>query len=178
MPYISPVEYEKATEEQRARYDQQIELHGAITNMKRTLLHAPKAFDTYMQWYDLADLVKAFTGERAMLLFSYAISEGNRCMVCGTFFRKIFIDAGDDPDDPQLNDEEALLVDLGISIAEDPHNIDPAIYEMLKVRYSDEQIVLLFSFAGMMVATNLFNTIAKVDLDEAFYEYRRTRPYD
>jgi len=178
MPYIPMTEYESAGEEVRARYDDQIAKYGRITNMKRTLLHAPKAFDVYMQWYALAEMCEEFIGKRALALFSYAISEGNRCLVCGTFFRKILLDSGDDPDNPELNDDESLLMDLGFSISEDPHNIDPGLYAALAERYSDAQRVLLLAFAGMMAATNLFNTIAKVDLDEVLYEYRRTRPYE
>jgi alkylhydroperoxidase family enzyme len=160
----------------RLRYDAQIAAHGRVTNMKRTLLHNTKAFDVYMEWYPLADLVGEFVGRRALALYSYAISEGNRCLVCGTFFRKILIDSGDDPDRPDLSEAEQLLMELGFSISEDPHNIDPDIYARLKERYTTEQIVLLFAFAGIMAATNLFNTVAKVDLDSVLYAYRKTGP--
>ncbi len=172
-PYIPMTEYESADEAVRARYDDQIARHGRITNMKRTLLHNIKAFDVYMEWYPLADLCKEFIGERALSLYAYAISEGNRCLVCGTFFRKILIDSGDDPDAPVLSEEENLLMELGFSVSEDPHNLDPDLYTALRERYSDEQLVLLFAFAGMMAATNLFNTIAKVPLDEVLYEYKK-----
>jgi len=178
MDFIPMTEYEGASEAVRARYDGQIAKHGRITNMKRTLLHNVKAFDVFMEWYPLADLCKAFVGERALSLYAYAISEGNRCLVCGTFFRKILIDSGDDPDNPVLSEEENLLMELGFSIAEDPHNIDPDIYAQLRERYDDEQRTLLFAFAGIMAATNLFNTAARVPLDEVLYEYRKTKPTD
>ncbi|MCL2495040.1 MAG: hypothetical protein FWE98_05225 [Oscillospiraceae bacterium] len=174
MDFIPMTSYETADEAVRARYDDQIAKYGRITNMKRTLLHSVKAFDVFMEWYPLADLCKEFIGERALSLYAYAISEGNRCLVCGTFFRKILIDSGDDPDSPILSEEENLLMELGFSIAEDPHNIDPDIYASLKERYSDEQLVLLFAFAGIMAATNLFNTAAQVPLDEVLYGYRKT----
>jgi len=167
-------DYEGASDPVRARYDGQIAQHGRITNMKRTLLHSIKSFDVFMEWYPMADLCKEFIGERALSLYAYAISEGNRCLVCGTFFRKILIDSGDDPDNPALSEEESLLMELGFSISEDPHNIDPDIYTALRARYNEEQLVLLFAFAGIMTATNLFNTAAQVPLDEVLYEYRKT----
>ena len=37
---------------------------------------------------------------------------------------------------------------------------------------SSEQIVTIIAFAGIMYATNLFNTVAKVDLDEVLYDFR------
>ncbi|MDR2647981.1 MAG: hypothetical protein LBB67_07675 [Oscillospiraceae bacterium] len=176
MSYLSMTEYETAAEAVRARYEDQIAKHGRVTNMKRTLLHNTKSFDVYMEWYALADLLSDFISDRAVSLYSYAISVGNRCLVCSTFFRKILIDTGDDPENPNLNDEEQLLMEFGFSISEDPHNIDPAIYDQLKARYSEEQIVLLISFAGIMAATNLFNTVAKVPLDEVLYQYRKNSP--
>ena len=176
--FIPMTEYENSSDPVRARYDDQIAKHGRITNMKRTLLHNVKAFDVFMEWYPMADLCKAFIGERALSLYAYAISEGNRCLVCGTFFRKILIDSGDDPDAPVLSEEENLLMELGFSIAEDPHNIDPDTYAALKERYNDEQLVLLFAFAGIMAATNLFNTAAQVPLDEVLYGYRKTGATD
>ena len=178
MDFIPMTSYENSNEDVRTRYDDQIARHGRITNMKRTLLHNVKSFDVFMEWYPMADLCKEFIGERALALYAYAISEGNRCLVCGTFFRKILIDSGDDPDNPLLSEEEHLLMELGFSISEDPHNIDPEIYAQLKEKYNDEQRVLLFAFAGMMTATNLFNTAAKVPLDEVLYEYRKTKPTD
>ena len=178
MDFIPMTEYESANEEVKSRYDDQIAKHGRITNMKRTLLHNVKAFDVFMEWYPLADLCKEFIGERALSLYAYAISEGNRCLVCGTFFRKILIDSGDDPDCPVLSEEENLLMELGFSIAEDPHNIDPDIYAQLEEKYTDGQRVLLFAFAGIMAATNLFNTAAKVPLDEVLYKYQGKRPRD
>jgi len=172
--YIPMTEYDSANDEVKKRYDAQIAKHGRITNMKRTLLHNTKAFDIYMEWYTLAGLLEEFLTPRAVSLYSYAISEGNRCLVCGTFFRKILIDSGDDPDNPLLSEEERMLMELGFSVSEDPHNIDPDLYKALREHYNEEQLVLLTAFAGMMAATNLFNTVAQVPLDEVLYEYRRT----
>jgi hypothetical protein len=38
--------------------------------------------------------------------------------------------------------------------------------------------VLLLAFTGIMAATNLFNTIAKVPLDEALYNYTKKEPFN
>lgn len=175
MSYLPMTEYETASPEVRAEYDDQIAKHGRITNMKRTLLHNVPAFKAYMEWYTLYDEIQPFLGDRALQLFSYAISEGNDCLICSTFFRQILIDAGDDPDHPVLSDTEQLLFDFGRQICKDPHHISPEIYDKLKEKFSDEQIVLLISFAGIMYATNLFNTVAKVPLDSILYDYRKNK---
>lgn len=165
-------DYETAGSEAREQYDDQIEKHGRITNMKRTLLHSVPAFNAYMEWYTLRDLMAPFLGERAISVFSHAISTGNDCLICSTFFRKILIDAGDDPDDLELSDVEKLLFDFGRAVAQSPHSVPEDIYDRLRELFTDEQLVLIISFAGIMAATNLFNTVAKVPLDEVLYGYR------
>lgn len=172
MSYIPMTEYDSSPEEVKKEYDDQISKHGRITNMKRTLLHNLPSFKAYMEWYTLYDELIPVLGERALSIFSYAISTGNDCLVCGSFFTKILEDSGEDVNCLELNEKEQLLLDLGTAIAADPHNIPEAIYDGLKAMFSDEQIVTIIAFAGIMYATNLFNTITKVDLDEVLYEYR------
>ncbi|TPX05020.1 hypothetical protein FJ656_08790, partial [Schumannella luteola] len=61
-----------------AAAERQLELHGGrITNMKRTLLGHVPSFDAYMEWYTLKDELEPYIGERAVSLFSYAISDAN-----------------------------------------------------------------------------------------------------
>ena len=166
-------EYDSASEDVRARYDDQTARHGRITNMKRTMLHSPKVFDVYMEWYALRDKLAEFIGNRAVSLYSYAISSGTDCLICSTFFRKILIDSGDDPDNPALSATERFLMEFGRAIAKNSHDIPRELYDYLHKSFSEEQQVLLIGFAGMMVATNLFNTVAKVPLDEVLYQYTK-----
>jgi alkylhydroperoxidase family enzyme len=166
-------DYETASAEAKREYDDQIAKNGRVTNMKRTLLHNVKAFHAYMEWYTLKDELLPFTGERGVSLFSYAISTANDCLVCSTFFRKILIDSGDDPDKPSLSETERLLMDFGHAIGRNPNAIDAAIYERIKKQFTTEQIVLLIAFAGIMSATNLFNNAARVDLDDVLYAYTK-----
>lgn len=171
MDFLPMTEYEKAGPGAKKEYEDQIAKNGRVTNMKRTLLHNVKAFKAYMEWYTLKDEIVPFTGERAFDLFSYAISAGNGCLICSAFFRKILADSGDDPDNTKLSETEKLLMDFGQALAKDPHNISPALYSAIKEKYNTEQLVLLIAFAGIMAATNLFNTVAKIPLDEVLYKY-------
>jgi len=170
-PLIPMTDYETASDAVKHEYDDQIQKHGRITNMKRTLLHDVQSFKTYMDWYTLYDELKPTFGDRALSIFSHAISTGNDCLICGLFFRKILVDAGEDPANLELNETERLLRDFGVQITKDPHNIDQGIYDALREKYSDEVLVRLIAFAGIMYATNLFNTVARVPLDDVLYSY-------
>jgi hypothetical protein len=154
--------------------NRQLDLHGGrITNMKRTLLGHVPSFDAYMEWYTLKDELVPFIGERAFSLFSYAISDANDCLVCSVFFRRILIESGDDPDNPEVTETEQLLLDWGRLIATDPDGIPNEFYARLEAAFSPKLRVLLVAFAGQMVATNTFVTVGRVPLDEVLYEFRK-----
>lgn len=174
MPHVPQSEYAKAEPEARAIWNQQILDHGRMTNMKRTLAHSSNALRAYMEWYPLKDEVAAFTSERAALLFAHAISAQNDCLICSTFFRRIFKKWGENPDQLNLNEEETLLVKFGRAMATDPHHIPTEIMEGLKAKYSVKELVSLTAFGGIMMATNLFNDVLQVELDTYLYEYTKT----
>ena len=171
LPITTP---ETLGAEARAASDRQVELHGGrITNMKATLLSHVPSFTAYMEWYTLRDELAPLIGERAVSLFCYAISDENDCLVCSVFFRRILIDNGEDPDNPQVTEAEQLLIDWGRYIASNPSGIPDEFYARLEAAFRPQLRVLLLAFAGLMVATNLFNTVGRVPLDEALYDYRR-----
>ena len=157
----------------REALEQVVSAHGRATNMKRTLARSPVALRSLMTWYDLRDEVVTFLGERATVLFAHAISTGTDCLICSTFFRRLLIDAGDDPDDPRLDEREALVVEFGRQLARDPHGVSDELFSRLSGAFLADQIVTLTAFGGLMVATNLFNNALRVDLDEYLWAYRK-----
>lgn len=173
MPYITQVEYETASLEVKAQFDDQIQKHGRITNMKKTLLHSLPAFQTLMEWYPLEKEVEKFLGERVVNFYCYAISTQNSCLICSTFFRKILVDLEIDFETFEFTDEESLIIDYGRYLVKDPSNIPYDIFAKLKEKYSEEQIVLLTAFGSMMIATNLINTALQVDLDDILVSYTK-----
>jgi hypothetical protein len=175
MARIIPVEYSGASDAAKEQFDDQIKKHGRITNMKRTLLHSLPAFHALMEWYTLRDSVREFIGDKGVNYFCHAISTQNSCLVCSTFFRKILIDGGEDPDNLVLTEKEQLLVDFGQRCVTDASGIDEQLFAKLRSYFNDEQIVLLTSFAGLMIATNLINNALQVELDEYLDSYARRK---
>lgn len=174
MPFLPMLPDEELSLEARAAAQRQLDLHGGrITNMKRTLLGHVPSFDAYMEWYTLKDELEPYIGERAVSLFSYAISDANDCLICSVFFRRILIESGDDPDDPVVTETEQLLLEWGRLIATDPGGISEEFYARLEAAFSPTLRVLLVAFAGQMVATNLINTVGRIPLDEVLYDFRK-----
>ncbi len=173
MPRIHMVEHTEATGAVREAYDRTVREHGRITNMKRTLLRSLPAFDALMTWYPMRDAVAPFLGERLTDLFAHAISAESDCLICSTFFRRILIDNGEDPDAFSLDDREATVVAFGRCLAQPLARVPDELYARLARLFDEEQIVALTAFGAMMVATNIVNNALEVDLDDYLEPYRK-----
>jgi alkylhydroperoxidase family enzyme len=92
-------------------------------------------------------------------------------LLCSTFFQQIFVDAGENPDDFKADTTEQLLLDLGTAISQNPNAISDDIYARLEETFTTDQIVLIIGFAAQMVATNYFNMISRVEVDEVLEPY-------
>jgi alkylhydroperoxidase family enzyme len=173
MARIPPLQDTHANPESRGVLDDIRATHGRVTNMKRTLALSPVALRALMTWYDLRNEVVPFLGERLTVLFAHAISAGTDCLICSTFFRRLLIDSGEDPDALRLDDWEQTIVAYGRQLATDPNGVADELFDRLAVRLQPDQIVALTAFGGLMVATNLFNNALRVDLDDYLQLYRR-----
>jgi alkylhydroperoxidase family enzyme len=170
---IAPLPDAEADPASRAALEEIRAAHGRVTNMKRTLARSPVALRALMTWYDLRDEVVPFLGERSTTLFAHAVSAGTDCLVCSTFFRRLLIEAGEDPEALRLSEWEQTVVDYGRQLATDPHGVSDELFARLAARLRPEQVVALTAFGGLMVATNLFNDALRVDLDEYLHAYRK-----
>jgi alkylhydroperoxidase family enzyme len=173
MARIPPLEYEQAQPAAQRELDHQLAHSGRLTNMKRTLAHSPPALHALMQWYPLHDEVQTFLGQRLTTLFAHAVSTQTDCLICSTFFRRLLLEAGEQPDHPTLDEREQVVLDYGRQLARDAHGVSDDLYERLRRFLQPAQIVALTALGGMMIATNLFNNALRVDLDTYLHPYRK-----
>ena len=167
MPRLLPLTHEQLSPEALAAFELHIEAHKSrITNMKATMGRSVLVFDIYMRWYDLYEAVKKFTGSRVAYLFAYSISTGSNCPLCTTYFRKILIENGENPAELQLSETEQMMVDFGSALAGHRGEVPDEVYAPIRNKFTETEIVVLCGFAGQMVATNIFNNILQVEIDE------------
>jgi alkylhydroperoxidase family enzyme len=171
-PRIRPLDLVETTAETRAAFEQGLARWDRMTNMKRTLLHSLPSYRVLMEWYTLFDVVKAFLGERLAIIFAHAISAETDCLICTTYMRRILIDWGENPDQLHLDEKGQALIAFGRAIASAGNRVPDDIYAPIARFFTEEQIVALTAFAGLMVATNIINNVLHVDLDEYLYAYR------
>src|SRR3954451_13622175 len=141
MARIPPLQH--ADPAGRAALENILAKHGRVTNMKRTLARSPVALHALMTWYDLRAEVIPFLGERLTTLFAHAISAGTDCLVCSTFFRRILIDAGEDPEALRLDAREEAVVDYGRQLVRDPNGVSDELYGRLAGHFTPPQLVAL-----------------------------------
>jgi alkylhydroperoxidase family enzyme len=169
---VPPTRYEDLPAHAQAAHDGHARI-ARITNMKRTLLHSVPAFDALMTWYALRDAVQPFLGERLTAIFAHAVSSETDCLICSTFFRRLLIQSGENPDRLDLDPWESAVVEFGRCLAVTPHAVPDEVYEPVAAKLSQEQIVALTAFGALMVATNVFNNALGVPLDDYLEPFRR-----
>src|SRR5258705_11457824 len=134
--------------------------------MKATLGHSLIAFEAYMQWYPLYTEVEKILGKRMASLYAHAISCAADCPLCSTFFRKIIIDSGEAPEHPELTESQRNILNFGSGITKHKGNIADHLYNAVAVDYKENEMVILIAFAGIMIATNVFNNVIETEIDE------------
>jgi alkylhydroperoxidase family enzyme len=121
----------------------------------------------------MRDSVQSFLGDRLTTIFAHAISADTDCLICSTFFRRLLIEAGENPDALALDDSEQLVIDFGRALAAPGARVSDEMYSRITSLYSDEQIVALTAFGAMMLATNVVNNALEVDLDGYLEPYTK-----
>lgn len=178
MARIEPLTTKKISPSIEAAFEQHVQEYGGrITNMKATLGHSLVAFKAYMEWYPLYAEVEKILGKRMASLYAHSISCAADCPLCSTFFRKIIIDSGETPEKLELTETEKDVLNFGSGIARHKGNIADHLYNTVANNYSEKEMVILSAFAGIMIATNVFNNVIETEIDEYLSAYRSTMKY-
>lgn len=171
MSHLSHFDYDTASDAARAEHDREIALRGRMTNMKRTLLHSPVAHRIYAEWFTLREELRPALDDRAVWLFCQAIAIECRAIIPVGFFRRALINAGLNPETIEPTNDEALLIEFGKAMVIDSNGIPDTLWDCLKSRYDEPTLVNLVAFAGIMIATAIFNNVVDVDVDEELLPY-------
>lgn len=178
MPRIEPLNTKEISPSVKEAFERHVQAYGGrITNMKATLGHSLIAFEAYMQWYPLYTEVEKILGKRVASLFAHSISCAADCPLCSTFFRKIIIDSGETPEKLELTETERDVLNFGSGIAKHKGNIADHLYNVVATKYNETEMVILTAFAGIMIATNVFNNVIETEIDEYLSAYRSNMKY-
>ena len=178
MARIEPLETKEISPDVKIAFERHVQEYGGrITNMKATLGQSLIAFEAYMQWYPLYSEVEKILGKRMASLYAHSISCAADCPLCSTFFRKIIIDSGETPEKLELSESEKNVLNFGSGITKNKGNIADHLYNKVAANYKDSEMVNLVAFAGIMIATNIFNNVIETEIDEYLSGYRSNMKY-
>ncbi|MCR5594120.1 MAG: hypothetical protein K6F79_10290 [Saccharofermentans sp.] len=165
MARIKLVEQNETTGAEKERYD---ELAGrnAVTNMKKGLLNDAATYDAYMAWYTSWNRLVEVIGQKDAILYAHKISTTNSCQLCSLFFISDVKGLGLEPANLVYDEKETLLTVLAEQIVKDPTSVSDELFEQLKMHFNDQELVVIVGFAGQMIATNNFNSVFKIDVDQ------------
>lgn len=127
----------------------------------------------YPQWSALRDELVPFIGERALALLCYTIAEADDCLGTSVGFRRALVEAGENPDEPQVTEVERLMLDWARAVATDPHGVPEELTARLEAALNPRLRSLLLAFTGLMVATDLVTIVGREPLDEQLRPFRR-----
>lgn len=165
MARVKFVQQNEVTGKAKEAYDALVS-QGKLTNMKQALLQDYATYDAFMGWYTSWARLVEIIGEKDATIYAHAVSTTNGCLLCSLFFISDLKVLGLKPDELQLDEKEEVLVELASQIVKDPTSVDDEIFDRLKKYFNDSEIVTIVGFATQMIATNNFNSVLKIDVDE------------
>lgn len=165
MARVKFVEANEVEGKAKEAYDNYVAT-GKLTNMKKALLQDYATYDAFMGWYTSWDRLVEIIGLQAATIYAHSVSTTNSCKLCSLFFISDLKDLGLDPYDLHLTEQETLLSELGEQIVKDPTAVSDELINNLKKFYNDSELVVIVGFAAQMIATNNFNSVLQIDVDQ------------
>jgi len=99
------------------------------------------------EWRQLREQLVPYIGERAVSLFAYAIADASGDDEGSVRLRSALVDAGEDPDSPQVTEAEQLLIDWGRLVA-GSEEVPADMTARLKAAFNPHLRDLLTAFAA------------------------------
>ena len=136
---------------------------GPLNALDRALLNNATVFEAYVRWYDVKDELEALVGERAVTLFSLALSRAVPAPYPTAFFEGVLRDGGDDPVNPQVTEAESLLLEWGRAVGADPSRVAPGLIARVEATFKTSTRAVLAGYAGLMFAVCIFSLVAQLE---------------
>jgi hypothetical protein len=136
---------------------------GSLTALDRALLTNVTVFEAYTRWFDVKDELEALVGERAVTLFSLALSRAVPAPYPTAFFEGVLRDGGDDPVNPEVTEAEALLLEWGRAVGADPSRVPADLIARVAGTFKESTRAVLAGYAGLMFAVCIYSLVAELD---------------
>ena len=165
MARVNLLKPEELTGKAKEAYEA-LAAQNKVTNMKKVMLQDYGSYLAFMGWYDSWESLVNIVGLKAATIYAHSVSTTNGCLLCSLFFISDLKELGLDADKLEFEEHEKILAELGEQIVKDPTAVSDELFDSLRKFYNDQEIVAIVGFAAQMQATNNFNSVLRVDVDE------------
>lgn len=138
---------------------------GPLSTLDRALLNNVTVFQAYTRWFDVKDELEALVGERAVTLFSLALSRAVPAPYPSAYFEAALRRSGDDPVNPQVTEAEALLLEWGRAVGADPSRVPADLVDRVEQTFKVPTRAVLAGYAGLMFAVCIYSLVAGLEPD-------------
>lgn len=121
---------------------------------------------------EVKEAAKEHLVKRTIIIFGYAISSNDDCIICSNYSKKILLDNHIDYNTFAFSEDELLLVQFAKEFVENKAHVSDEILKALSEHFDEKQLVEITSFTAMLVANNYFNNALRVELDNYLLDYK------
>lgn len=159
-----------------AAYENYATQYGPFRNQVAVLAHVPAALDHLTAM--LLELRAAATlPKRYLEIAIVVVSQLNECHYCVAHHKPALVVEGlspegvdrirDHEDHPELDDTDKLVVRWAEAVTLDPHRIRDGLFDALREKFTEAQIVELTLRTALTGFFNRFNDVLQIEDDEA-----------
>lgn len=181
MARVRDIEIDEVPADVQPIYKRFAEDYGPFLNQVKVFAHRPPALKHIMGLLlDLSD--EALLPKRYLEIALVAVSKLNECTYCVAHHAPRLVDQGLpmdtvlhilDADCPGLDDVDRLVRDYAVQVTEKPQYMRDAIFEQLRMHFSEEQIVELTLRTALCGFFNRFNDVLQIEAEEGVMEEMR-----
>lgn len=136
---------------------------GPLTGLDRALLTNVTVFEAYTRWFEVKDELESLVGERAVTLFSLALSRAVPAPYPTARFEAALRAGGDDPLSPQVTEAEGLLLAWGRAVGADPSRVPTDLTARVEATFKPTTRAVLAGYAGLLFAVCVYSLVAELD---------------
>jgi hypothetical protein len=118
---------------------------GPLSTLDRALLNNVTVFEAYARWFDVKDELEALVGERAVTLFSLALSRAVPAPYPTAFFSG----------------------EWGRAVGADPSRVPAELVARVEQTFKPATRAVLAGYAGLMFAVCIFSLVAGLEPEQA-----------
>jgi len=174
MARVRDIEAEDLSGEARLVYERVQSAYGPFGNMLRVFAHRPPALE-HIFGLLLRSAADAVISKRHLEIALLTASKAAACHYCVSHHEPRLVEQGIcedtaarilEPDVPGLDDTDRLVRDYALQVTREPGRVSGALFQRLRARFSEEQIVEITLRTALCAFFSRFNEALDIRVED------------